>query len=243
MHQIFDKNKIEIIKSFLMGNIPKDLPKSTYYKYRKLYNKENGWRVEKDVLFFGNKICIPQEEVKSALEATSKNPMWSTSSVTRFWKRLNNDFAGITLPNVEKFMSTKRTVQILKKESPLEVTPIITTAPKQQFQADFVNLEKFSWANLGYGQLLTVIDHFSKFAFVFPMKSRDLLVYAQAFELLFKEGEIPATIHCDNEFRSNALQELCDKYKVKLIFSPGYLPRSNGCIVTIARLFIFLGKV
>ena len=43
----------------------------------------------------------------------------------------------------------------------------------KQWQADLVDMQKFRRYNSGFGYLLCVIDVFSKFAFVIPIKKKN----------------------------------------------------------------------
>jgi transposase InsO family protein len=77
---------------------------------------------------------------------------------------------------------------------------------------------------------LNCIDHYSKKAWAFPLKTRDSELAAAKMRQLFEEGHVPSVLHADNEFASSAFVRLCEDYGCKLIRSPPYAPWANGCI-------------
>ena len=110
------------------------------------------------------------------------------------------------------------------------MTPILTYNVKQQFQLDFIDLKKSTHANLGNRYVLTVIDHFSKYVFCFPLKTRDSDIAAQKMRELFEQGHVPKVLHCDNEFGNLALAKVCADYDVLVLRGPPFQPRSQGGI-------------
>ena len=63
---------------------------------------------------------------------------------------------------------------------------------------DLVDMQKFAEFSDGYKHLLTVIDCFSRYAFVVPLKSKKPKEIIEAMSTVFKEYGIPLKIFTDN---------------------------------------------
>src|SRR5271156_2533579 len=79
-----------------------------------------------------------------------------------------------------------------------------------QWQADLVEMREFSKSNNDYNYMLTVIDCFSRYVWVEPLKTKTGLETAEAFDKIFKTGHIPLKIHFDEgkEFYNKNVKEL-----------------------------------
>ena len=80
------------------------------------------------------------------------------------------------------------------------------------FQADLIDMRKLASYNDGVKYLLTVIDVFSKFAYVIPLYSKSGSDVAAAFEEIFTE-QIPGNVQTDKgkEFLAKNVQKLFKK--------------------------------
>ena len=65
------------------------------------------------------------------------------------------------------------------------------------WQADLVEMREFADSNEGYNYLLYVIDCFSKFAWIEPLKSKTGVETNKAFERIFEKERIPTNLHFD----------------------------------------------
>ena len=97
---------------------------------------------------------------------------------------------------------------------------IISSKPNEQWQADLVDLQKFSKNNDGYKYLLTIIDIFSKYAFVVPIKSKSGKNIKDAFELVFKD-RFPSKIQTDRgkEFVNSEFKKFLKSRNISLFHS------------------------
>jgi len=91
------------------------------------------------------------------------------------------------------------------------------------------------WHNHNFRYLLTIIDHFSKYLWVFPLKSRESNLIAESLRTLFNNGHIPESIHADNEFRAGSVQIELNKHSIKFVPSAPYKPHSHGCVERVNR--------
>jgi transposase InsO family protein len=88
------------------------------------------------------------------------------------------------------------------------------------WQADLVDMNHLAKNNEGYRYLLTVIDVFSKYAWVVPLKRKDSRSVAEAFEHLFTERK-PAKLQTDKgkEFVNSIVQKTLERHGVKFYTS------------------------
>ena len=70
----------------------------------------------------------------------------------------------------------------------------------ETWQADLVDMQKYSRVNRGYNFFLTVIDNVSKFAWGIPLKNKTGPELKKAFKNLLSKGRIPKNLHVDKSF-------------------------------------------
>lgn len=77
-----------------------------------------------------------------------------------------------------------------------------------QWQADLIDVQKLKRHNDGYSYLLTVIDVFSKYAWIRPLKNKTASSVIAAFDTIFKQGRKPSKLQTDDgtEFTNRAFQ-------------------------------------
>ena len=86
--------------------------------------------------------------------------------------------------------------------------------------ADLVDLQKFSKWNRGYKYLMMVIDVFSKYGWIVPLKDKKGESVMNAFKTIFNKSRKPQYLWVDKgkEFYNKHLKDLLEKYNI-LIYS------------------------
>ena len=85
------------------------------------------------------------------------------------------------------------------------------------WQADLVDMQLFAKENKNYKYLLTVIDVFSKKAFVKPIKNKSAGMVTDAMANIFKENnQVPVYLQTDNgtEFHNKIFKQLMKKHNI-----------------------------
>ena len=84
--------------------------------------------------------------------------------------------------------------------------------------ADLVDMQRFSDWNKEIKHLLMVIDVFSKFGWIGPLKKRKGETVASAFEKIFKSGRQPRFLWVDKgkEFYNKNVNQLLSRENIKL---------------------------
>ena len=74
-------------------------------------------------------------------------------------------------------------------------------------------MQLFSKWNNGYKYLLIIIDIFSKFWWIDPLKNKKGEIVSKAFNQIFKENRVPKYLWTDKgkEFYNKNLKEILDK--------------------------------
>jgi hypothetical protein len=226
------KDLVGRIKSFLTtGKIPSEMARSSGFKFQARYGNGD-WTLVDGVLKFQGKIVVPREEISEVLERLYLDPLYTQNSGPRFWNRISTEYANISRSDCTDFLATKKVPQQMKAVPRVEITPINTRVPREHFNIDFIDLKNNTHANLGNRYLLNVIDHFSKYAWSFPLKSRDSDGVTEKMRRLFLGGNVPMVLHADNEFRADSLVKLCKEANVELVSSEPYAPcKSDESVV------------
>ena len=114
----------------------------------------------------------------------------------------------IRLKDVKDWLSGENTYTLHKPiRKNFKRNPIIASRPNEDWQADLVDLQEYSRSNSGYKYLLTIIDVFSKYAFVAPLKSKGAVEVKNNFAKIFKQ-RIPSKLQTDKgtEFVNTSLK-------------------------------------
>ena len=92
---------------------------------------------------------------------------------------------------------------------------IIVSHINEQWEIDLVDLKLFSQQNHGYNYLLVIIDAFSKFLRVFPLKTKSAVEVLSKFKTLFQTVK-PKKIRSDKggEFDNRIFRKYCEQNNV-----------------------------
>ena len=94
--------------------------------------------------------------------------------------------------------------------------PVVVYGIDEQWAADLVEVQKLARYNKGVRYLLTVIDVFSKYAWVRPLPNKTGKEVQKGFASIFKEGRKPASIQTDDgkEFYNAVVSEFFKRNNV-----------------------------
>ena len=79
-------------------------------------------------------------------------------------------------------------------------------------------MQQFSKWNKGYGYILMVLDLFSKYGWIIPLKDKKGETVAGAFKTIFKEGRKPQYLWTDKgkEYYNRQMKDLLQKHNMTL---------------------------
>ena len=93
---------------------------------------------------------------------------------------------------------------------------VIVKGIDDQFDADLASFIPYAEDNDGFKYLLAVIDIFSRYAWVEPLKDKTAQSIIQAFDKILSEGRIPRRLRTDaaKDFTSNQFQNYVDSKNI-----------------------------
>ena len=100
-------------------------------------------------------------------------------------------------------------------------TPIVVAGIDDQWSADLMDMKKFSKDNNGFSYVLVVVDTFSKYMWVRPLKDKQGTTVSKAFQDIFKGDRKPKRIRTDKgqEFRAKTVASLMNSLGIRQMFA------------------------
>ena len=151
---------------------------------------------------------------------------------------------------VEKYLKSDDTYT-LHKPSRKHYTRnmIVVSDIDKQWQADLADMQEIAKENDGYRYLLTVIDCFSKYAWIVPLKKKDTLTTLEGFKTLFQQTtRKPERLQTDKgtEFMNKEVQNFFKSKNIHHFFSnsdmkAAMVERFNRTIKS--RIFAYMTSV
>ena len=129
-------------------------------------------------------------------------------------------YGGIERFAKENGVSLKRAKRILEKDlgytfhkprrRKFQTLPVVVFGIDEQWTADLIEVINISKQNKGYKYLLTVVDVFSKYAWVEPIKNKTGQAVTEAFEKILNQGRTPINLQTDDgkEFYNKTFRSL-----------------------------------
>ena len=143
------------------------------------------------------------EQIRVKLKEIYYNPEdpCSYGGVERLFKRVSElGLVGVKRGDVQNFLRDQRAYTLHKpSRKNYRRNPTLVKGIDVQWQADLADMQGLSHQNGGIHYLLTVIDVFSKYAWVIPIKDKSGKVMLEAFKKLFTESapRKPERLHTD----------------------------------------------
>ena len=187
----------------------------------------------------GDREIIALEDIPAKLTELYNDPQTGLKSAAKFWDYIKTKYAGIRKREVYNFVNNHETAQIQKPVRQAKTNrPIVIKKPNNLWQADLIDVSKYAGQNNNVHYLLCVVDVFSKFAYVEPIKNKEDSTVANAFDKIFTFDK-PRTLQTDNgkEFANRQLAQVCREHGVRHITSQPYNPRSNGAVERFNKTF------
>ena len=97
---------------------------------------------------------------------------------------------------------------------------------RYQFQIDLVEIDRLAEWNDNYRYLLTVIDIFTRYAFVEPLKNKTAPVFLEGFKAIMNRAKtFPERILADrgSEIKNKLFKDYCKRNSVLLLHSDNYV--------------------
>lgn len=107
---------------------------------------------------------------------------------------------------------------------------IKSICPGERYQADLIDLKRYSEQNNGYSWIFNCIDCYSKYLISMPLKNKLAESVSNAFKQIFATFGKPKKLQTDNgkEFVNTRLSNLLKKYKIMYIRGRARHPQTQG---------------
>ena len=131
----------------------------------------------------------------------------------------------IGMHNIRKFLHQQDSYSLHKPlRRKFRRNHVISARRDDLWMADLIDMVKYADLNESYKYILLVIDTFSKYVWLRPLKNKTGSSVAEAFRDIFEtSGRTPARLVTDKgqEFNAKIVQQLVQKYEIK------YFPTQN----------------
>lgn len=141
----------------------------------------------------------------------------SFSSIYRLFQAAKKEKPDIKLNQVRDWMLGNKTFTTHRRLVPrFRRRKVIVRGPKYQYQADLMDYDVLARENDGVTFLLTVIDCFSRFAAIVPIKNKEGPTCRDALKKAFNFMAIPKKLQTDEggEFHNHACQYFYKKNNI-----------------------------
>jgi len=141
----------------------------------------------------------------------------SFGGVNKLYKYAKSIDASITLKKVKDWLSSRHEYSLHKEvRNNFKRNRIYVSYINEQWEIDLLDYANLSRFNDGYKYLITIIDSFSKYLYVIPIKNKSMSEVYSKFEILFKKVT-PSKLRSDRgkEFDNHQFRSLCARYNVK----------------------------
>ena len=135
-------------------------------------------------------------------------------------------YGGVSRFAKSQGISVKKAKQILEKDlgytlhkprrRHFPTLPVKVFNVDEQWCSDLIEVVNISKQNRGFKYLLTVVDVFSKYAWVEPLKNKTGQAVTEAFEKILKQGRRPIQLQTDDgkEYYNKTFQNLMKRYDI-----------------------------
>src|SRR6185312_1395611 len=178
-----------------------------------------------------------EDEVQSVLQrAWSDIRTNGFRGVNSFYERMARETLGITKARVREFVRNQELQQLQVRSAaerrPRVVKPLRPERPFHWWQMDLIDMSKYARSNHGTRFLLTILDIFSKFLYVQPLKNKTAAVVAEALQSVLLADGSPEILQSDNgpEFVNEFMTQLTQRWNMRLKHSQPYKQSTQGAV-------------
>jgi hypothetical protein len=220
-------NQIEDMIRFLRSRkrtYPEGVDKVKYKEKSKMFKTVNGNLVYAPL----NLRYVLQPNINEVLEGIYGDQTLSLGrGVESFYKYVRSRYIGITRREVSDFLKSKKTFNLTRpKKSNSKYSLATYSAPRQAFAIDLIDMGKILLNPAGYRYIMNVMDLFSKYVFLRPLREKDALTTSQAFRNeIINEGLKPKVLISDNGNEwEGEFAEMLREQDIKHIHNPAHFP-------------------
>lgn len=157
------------------------------------------------------------ETVLNSIYYDPKN-IGSFSGPQKLYRKIKKSLPEIKLKDMETWLK-KQLAYTLHKPAlrKHKRNKIIVHGIDDQWEADLIDMKEFQTQNQNVNYILSVIDTFSKFAWVEPLENKNKSSVSSGLKNIFKKGRTPNKLRTDKgkKFLNNEFKKVCENYNVQ----------------------------
>lgn len=140
----------------------------------------------------------PIEKILKSIYENVNHPA-SFSSVRRLFQAAKKQDKKIKLSQVQEWLESHRTYSLHRRVvEKFTRRRVLVRGPQHQYQADLMDFQPLARENSGHRYLLTVIDCFSRFAGITPLKNKKGDTVVEGLDNVFKFMGYPVKLQTDH---------------------------------------------
>ena len=141
----------------------------------------------------------------------------SYSGAYKFYQEVKNIHPKVTLKKVNEFLKSQDAYTLHKRTRKPKFRRTLVFKPKDLWQIDLLDMQKYSKENDGYRYICVIIDCFSRYVWVKPLKNKTGKATVKALALLLM-NERPKLIQADQgtEFFNRDVKRMLEAFGPKL---------------------------
>ena len=141
----------------------------------------------------------------------------SYSGAYKFYQEVKNIHPKVTLKKVNEFLKSQDAYTLHKKTRKPKYRRTLVFKPRDLWQIDLLDMQKYSKENDGYRYICVIIDCFSRYVWVKPLKNKTGKATVKALALLLM-NERPKLIQADQgtEFFNRDVKRMLEAFGPKL---------------------------
>ena len=141
----------------------------------------------------------------------------SYSGAYKFYQKVKNIHPKVTLKKVNEFLKSQDAYTLHKRTRKPKFRRTLVFKPRDLWQIDLLDMQKYSKENDGYRYICVIIDCFSRYVWVKPLKNKTGKATVKALALLLM-NERPKLIQADQgtEFFNRDVKRMLEAFGPKL---------------------------
>ena len=141
----------------------------------------------------------------------------SYSGAYKFYQEVKNIHPKVTLKKVNEFLKSQDAYTLHKRTRKPKFRRTLVFKPSDLWQIDLLDMQKYSKENDGYRYICVIIDCFSRYVWVKPLKNKTGKATVKALALLLM-NERPKLIQADQgtEFLNRDVKRMLEAFGPKL---------------------------
>lgn len=191
----------------------------------------------KNKFFIGDKEIVSIENAPDVIKKHYFDVRTGYTGVDKLYARLSEKYVGITRRAVSQALVSISSHQQHRNQKPQRTfKPIIVNRPVSRWQVDLVDVISLKGNNRQYTFLLTCVDVFSKYAYVRPLRNKQIGNVVTAMKDIldteFKvSGRKPTLVQSDRGAEFDVqFKEMLEARGIKQVLSSAYTPQSQGAV-------------